>query len=189
MAPPERLPLSTIRFPERSSCSTPRRTGAVRVVSSPPSWPSSTTIITAKNARNTAFHEAGHALVAVLTDGANQIHKATIMPRGDALGMVTQLPSGDQTSQSCKEMHAYMDICYAGRVAEELVFGKENITSGASSDIMQATRTARAMVTKYGFSDEIGIQEINITSISESHELAQEICQRTSSAGRNTYGI
>jgi len=115
-----------------------------------------TAIITAKNARNTAFHEAGHALVAVLTDGANQIHKATIMPRGDALGMVTQLPSGDQTSQSCKEMHAYMDICYAGRVAEELVFGKENITSGASSDIMQATRTARAMVTKYGFSDEIG---------------------------------
>lgn len=116
-----------------------------------------TAVITAKTARCTAFHEAGHALVAVLTDGANTIHKATIMPRGQSLGMVTMLPDGDQTSQSYKEMMAMMDVAMGGRVAEELIFGPENVTSGAMSDISQATRIARAVVTKYGFSDEIGI--------------------------------
>lgn len=116
-----------------------------------------TAVITPKTAKITAFHEAGHALVAVLSDGASPIHKATIMPRGSSLGMVTMLPEGDQTSQSFKEMLAFMDVAMGGRVAEELIFGEENVTSGASSDIMNATRTARAMVTKYGFSDEIGI--------------------------------
>lgn len=116
-----------------------------------------TAVITPKTAKITAFHEAGHALVAVLSEGASPIHKATIMPRGSSLGMVTMLPEGDQTSQSFKEMVAFMDVAMGGRVAEELIFGDENITSGASSDIMNATRTARAMVTKYGFSDEIGI--------------------------------
>jgi len=116
-----------------------------------------TAVITPKTAKITAFHEAGHALVAVLSDGASPIHKATIMPRGSALGMVTMLPDGDQTSQSLKEMLAFMDVAMGGRVAEELIFGQENVTSGASSDIMSATRTARAMVTKYGFSEEVGI--------------------------------
>merc|ERR1712125_223238 len=102
-----------------------------------------TAVITPKTARCTAYHEAGHALVAVLTEGAQPIHKATIMPRGQSLGMVTMLPEGDQTSQSYKEMLAFMDVCMGGRVAEELVFGKENITSGASSDILNATKTAR----------------------------------------------
>jgi len=116
-----------------------------------------TAVITAKTAKCTAFHEAGHALVAALTEGAQPIHKATIMPRGQSLGMVTMLPEGDQTSQSYKEMLAFMDVCMGGRVAEELVFGKENITSGASSDIMNATKIARAMVTKFGFSNEVGV--------------------------------
>lgn len=116
-----------------------------------------TAVITPKTAKCTAFHEAGHAIVAVVSEGANPIHKATIMPRGQSLGMVTMLPEGDQTSQSFKEMRAFMDIAMGGRVAEELIFGAENITSGAASDIGAATRTARAMVTKYGFSDEIGI--------------------------------
>ncbi|GFH44062.1 ATP-dependent metalloprotease [Chaetoceros tenuissimus] len=116
-----------------------------------------TAVITPKTAKVTAFHEAGHALVAVLSEGASPIHKATIMPRGSALGMVTMLPDGDQTSQSLKEMLAFMDVAMGGRVAEELIFGPENVTSGASSDIMNATRTARAMVTKYGFSDKVGI--------------------------------
>jgi ATP-dependent metalloprotease len=116
-----------------------------------------TAIITPKTARTTAFHEAGHAVVAALTDGANPIHKATIMPRGSALGMVTMLPEGDQTSQSLKEMKAFLDVCMGGRVAEELIFGAENVTSGAMSDILNATKTARAMVTKYGFSEEVGI--------------------------------
>ena len=114
-------------------------------------------VITPKTARCTACHEAGHALVGVLTDGANPIHKATIMPRGQSLGMVTQLPEGDQTSQSYKQMLAWMDVCMGGRIAEELIFGAENVTSGASSDIQQATRMARGLVTKYGFSDELGI--------------------------------
>jgi ATP-dependent metalloprotease len=116
-----------------------------------------TAVITPKTAKITAFHEAGHALVAVLSDGASPIHKATIMPRGNALGMVTMLPDGDQTSQSLKEMLAFMDVAMGGRVAEELVFGAENVTSGAMSDIAAATKTARAMVTKYGFSNEVGI--------------------------------
>merc|ERR1740139_442120 len=116
-----------------------------------------TAVITKETARCTAYHEAGHALVAVMTDGAMPIHKATIMPRGSSLGMVTMLPEGDQTSQSVKQMKAMMDVAMGGRVAEELIFGKENITSGASSDIMSASSTARAMVTKYGYSKDVGI--------------------------------
>jgi len=114
-------------------------------------------VILPKTAKITAFHEAGHALVATLTKGADPIHKATIMPRGQALGMVTMLPEGDQTSRTLKEMLAYMDMSMGGRVAEELVFGGENVSSGASSDIQNASRIARNMVTKFGFSDEVGI--------------------------------
>lgn len=116
-----------------------------------------TAVITKETARNTAYHEAGHALVGVLTEGAMPIHKATIMPRGPSLGMVSMLPEGDQTSQSKKQMLAMLDVTMGGRAAEELVFGDNEVTSGASNDIRQATRIARAMVTKYGFSDEIGI--------------------------------
>ena len=116
-----------------------------------------TAVITKETARNTAYHEAGHALVGVLTAGAMPIHKATIMPRGPSLGMVSMLPEGDQTSQSKKQMLAMLDVTMGGRAAEELVFGDNEVTSGASNDIQQATRIARAMVTKFGFSDEIGI--------------------------------
>lgn len=114
-------------------------------------------VITPETAKCTAYHEAGHALVGVLTDGARTIHKATIMPRGQSLGMVTMLPDGDQTSMSYKQMLAELDVCMGGRIAEELIFGEENVTSGASSDIRQATTIARSMVTKYGFSDDVGI--------------------------------
>jgi len=116
-----------------------------------------TAVITKETAKCTAYHEAGHALVAVMTDGAMPIHKATIMPRGQSLGMVTMLPEGDQTSQSVKQMKANMDVAFGGRVAEELILGKEDTTSGASSDIANATNTARNMVTKFGFSEEIGL--------------------------------
>mmetsp|Transcript_20273 Transcript_20273/g.57554 ORF Transcript_20273/g.57554 Transcript_20273/m.57554 type:complete len:621 (-) Transcript_20273:281-2143(-) len=116
-----------------------------------------TAVITPETARCTAYHEAGHALVAVLTEGAMPIHKATIMPRGQALGMVTMLPEGDQTSQSLKQMIAMMDVNMGGRVAEELIFGRDEATSGAMSDISNATRIARNMVTKFGFSEEIGL--------------------------------
>lgn len=116
-----------------------------------------TAVITKETARNTAYHEAGHAVVGVLTTSAMPIHKATIMPRGPSLGMVSMLPEGDQTSQSKRQMLAMMDVAMGGRAAEELIFGEESVTSGASNDIQQATRIARAMVTKYGFSDSVGI--------------------------------
>lgn len=92
-----------------------------------------------------------------MNDSFEKVHKATIMPRGSSLGMVTMLPEGDQTSQSVKQMKAMMDVAMGGRVAEELILGKEETTSGASSDIASATNIARNMVTKYGFSDEIGL--------------------------------
>ncbi|MFC5586740.1 ATP-dependent zinc metalloprotease FtsH [Nitratireductor kimnyeongensis] len=104
----------------------------------------------------TAYHEAGHAMVAINVPKADPLHKATIIPRGRALGMVMQLPEGDRYSMSYKWMISRLAIMMGGRVAEELKFGKENITSGASSDIEQATKLARAMVTQWGFSDELG---------------------------------
>lgn len=118
-------------------------------------------ILSEETMKLTAHHEAGHALVGILTEGSDPIHKATIIPRGRALGLVLQLPDGDQTSMSLKQMMARLDVCMAGRIAEEIMFGHENVTSGASSDIQQATRLARAMVTKYGFSEKIGSVFIN----------------------------
>jgi ATP-dependent metalloprotease len=105
-----------------------------------------TAVISPETARMTAYHEGGHALVALKTAGADPVHKATIMPRGQALGMVMQLPAGDQTSQSRKQMLARLDVCMGGRVAEEMMFGADEVTSGASSDIRQATSLARSMV-------------------------------------------
>lgn len=94
-------------------------------------------VITPEGAKLTAYHEGGHALVAMLTNGADPVHKATIMPRGQALGMVMQLPDKDQTSMSRRQMLARLDVCMGGRVAEEIVFGVDEVTSGASSDIQQ----------------------------------------------------
>ncbi|MFT3996244.1 MAG: ATP-dependent zinc metalloprotease FtsH [Asticcacaulis sp.] len=106
--------------------------------------------------KNTAYHEGGHAIVALKTPEADPVHKATIIPRGRALGMVMQLPDGDRYSQNYVQMTSRLAILMAGRVAEELIFGKDQVTSGASSDIQQATRLAKAMVTRWGYSDELG---------------------------------
>ena len=97
-------------------------------------------VISKETMKVTAYHEAGHALISLLTDGADPIHKATIMPRGRALGMVMQLPDGDQTSLSRKQMIAKLDTCMGGRIAEEMIFGSDNVTSGATGDFQQATR-------------------------------------------------
>lgn len=104
----------------------------------------------------TAYHEGGHALVALLTPGAQPIHKATIVPRGHALGMVSQVPDKDEYSTTRQQMLAHIDVCMGGRAAEELIFGADHITSGATSDFKQATRMARHMVEDCGMSDRIG---------------------------------
>ncbi|HHN68049.1 MAG TPA: ATP-dependent zinc metalloprotease FtsH, partial [Thermopetrobacter sp.] len=105
----------------------------------------------------TAYHEGGHAIVALNVPDADPVHKATIIPRGLALGMVMQLPEGDRYSMKYRQMTSRLAIMMGGRVAEELVFGPENVTSGAQSDIDQATKLARNMVTRWGFSKELGL--------------------------------
>ncbi|KAF2072904.1 hypothetical protein CYY_005799 [Polysphondylium violaceum] len=102
-----------------------------------------------------AYHEAGHALVAIMTPGAKPVHKATIMPRGDALGMVSMLLS-DELFTTKKQYLADMDVAMGGRAAEELILGKDNISQGASSDIQAATKIAKAMVMYFGMSDKVG---------------------------------
>ncbi|CAI8414617.1 MAG: cell division protein FtsH [Hyphomonadaceae bacterium] len=104
----------------------------------------------------TAWHEAGHAIVALKVPKADPVHKATIIPRGRALGMVMQLPEDDKMSMSRIEMTSRLAIMMGGRVAEEEKFGNDAVTAGAASDIQQATRLARAMVTRWGLSDAVG---------------------------------
>ncbi|MBA5724083.1 ATP-dependent zinc metalloprotease FtsH [Candidatus Liberibacter sp.] len=104
----------------------------------------------------TAYHEAGHAIVALNVPEADPLHKATIIPRGRALGMVMQLPEKDRYSTSYRWMISRLSILMGGRVAEEIVFGKENVTSGSASDIEYATKLSRVMITQFGFSDLLG---------------------------------
>ncbi len=104
----------------------------------------------------TAWHEAGHAIVAMYVPKADPVHKATIIPRGRALGMVMQLPEDDKLSMSRIEMTSRLAIIMGGRIAEEEKFGNDAVTAGAASDIQQATRLARAMVTRWGLSDVVG---------------------------------
>ena len=107
--------------------------------------------------RCTAYHEGGHALVALSVPAADPVHKATIIPRGRALGMVMQLPEGDRYSMNFEQMTSRLAIMMGGRVAEEIIFGKDKVTSGASSDIQAATGLARSMVTRWGYSDQLGL--------------------------------
>ena len=113
-------------------------------------------VMTLKEKELTAYHEAGHALVGVFTPGNDPLHKVTIIPRGRALGVTMNLPERDKYSETKTEMKAKLSMIFGGRVAEELIFGKDNITSGASNDILQATQRARAMVVEWGMSDILG---------------------------------
>jgi cell division protease FtsH len=113
-------------------------------------------VMTEEEKMLTAYHEGGHAIVAMNVKAADPVHKATIIPRGRALGMVMQLPERDKLSMSREQMTSRLAIMMGGRVAEEEVFGAEKVTSGASSDIEQATKLARMMVTRWGLSSELG---------------------------------
>lgn len=113
-------------------------------------------VMTDEEKRNTAYHEAGHAICALHEPASDPIHKATIIPRGRALGMVMRLPERDQYSYSREKMHADLCIAMGGRVAEELIFGYDKVTSGAISDIKSASDLARKMVAEWGLSDTLG---------------------------------
>ncbi len=113
-------------------------------------------VMTDDEKKMTAYHEAGHALVSVNEAASDPIHKATIIPRGRALGMVMRLPERDNYSYHRDKMHANLAVSMGGRVAEEIIFGYDKVSSGASSDIQYATSLARNMVTRWGMSDKLG---------------------------------
>jgi len=113
-------------------------------------------VMTEEEKKLTAYHEGGHALVALHMPASDPIHKATIIPRGRALGMVMRLPERDQISVTRGKLQADLAVAMGGRIAEELIFGHDKVTSGASSDIAMATKMAKAMVTRWGMSDRLG---------------------------------
>ena len=113
-------------------------------------------VMTEDEKKMTAYHEAGHAIVSIYEAASDPIHKATIIPRGRALGMVMRLPERDNYSYHRDKMHANLSVSMGGRVAEELIFGYDKVSSGASSDIQYATSLARDMVTQWGMSDAMG---------------------------------
>ena len=113
-------------------------------------------VMTEDEKKLTAYHEAGHAIVGLNVPEHDPIHKATIIPRGRALGLVLSLPERDQLSVSLKKYTSKIAMAMGGRVAEELTFGSENVTSGAASDIQQVSKIARAMVTQFGYAEELG---------------------------------
>jgi cell division protease FtsH len=113
-------------------------------------------VMTEEEKTLTAYHEGGHAVVALNENTSDPIHKATIIPRGRALGMVMRLPERDQLSITREKMFGDISVAMGGRIAEELIFGYDKVTSGASSDIEMVTKMAKNMVTRYGMSDQLG---------------------------------
>jgi len=114
--------------------------------------------------KTTAYHEAGHALISHFSDVADPIHKATIIPRGRSLGLVMSLPERDSVSQSKEKLVSHLKMSMGGRIAEELIFGQDKVTTGASSDIQAATSIARRMIVEWGFSDKLGFQNFSSSS-------------------------
>ncbi len=109
----------------------------------------------------TAYHEAGHAIVGLVMPQSDPLHKITIIPRGRALGVTMSLPERDKYGMTVTELTSKLAMTFGGRIAEELIFGKENVTTGASSDIQQATAIARRMVMEFGMSDKLGTVRYN----------------------------
>ena len=135
-------------------------------------------VMTTKEKELTAYHEAGHALVGIYTPGNDPLHKVTIIPRGRALGVTMNLPERDRYSETKTEMKAKLAMMFGGRVAEELIFGKSNITSGASNDILQATQKARSMVVEWGMSEKLG--PLRYSENEEDVFLGRSVTQRKS---------
>jgi len=131
-------------------------------------------VIQQKDKIMTAYHEGGHALVALLTEGCDPLYKATIMPRGHALGITFQLPEMDKVSETKKNLEARIDVCMGGKVAEQLIYGDDGVSTGASSDIQQATNLAYHMVTQAGMSDLLG----NIDLSSNYNRLSSDTKQK-----------
>lgn len=113
-------------------------------------------VMTDDEKKLTAYHEAGHAIVGQYVRKHDPLHKVTIIPRGRALGVTMSLPERDRYTYSKVELESLLAVMFGGRIAEELIFGEDNVTTGASNDIQQATAMARRMVTEYGFSDKLG---------------------------------
>jgi cell division protease FtsH len=113
-------------------------------------------VMTDDEKRSTAYHEAGHALVSLYVPGCDPLHKVTIIPRGRALGVTWNLPERDRYSMNMKQMKARLALCFGGRIAEQLIYGQDELNTGASNDIQQATDMARSMVMEYGMSEKLG---------------------------------
>jgi cell division protease FtsH len=141
-------------------------------------------VLSEKERELTAYHEAGHAVVALRTPGLDPVHKITIVPRGRALGITASLPEEDRHSYSKDYLLSNLAMLYGGRAAEELIFGVEKITTGAGNDIERATAMARRMVTQFGMSDVIGPMAVGDAEqeVFLGRELVQrrEISERTS---------
>jgi len=133
-------------------------------------------VMSEKERKLTAYHEAGHALVSLMVPEYDPLHKVTIIPRGRALGVTMNLPERDRTNYTKREMESRLAVLFGGRVAEEIIFGPENVTTGAASDIQQATRWARAMVAEYGMSDKLGRVRYNANEqeVFLGHSVAQQ---------------
>ena len=133
-------------------------------------------VMTEDEKKMTAYHEAGHALVMLNVEGHEPLHKVTIIPRGRALGVTMWLPERDKLSQTRLELEALIASMFGGRIAEELIYGKKNITTGAGNDIQQATNLARKMVMEFGFSDKLGPlrYEPNQEEVFLGHSVAQQ---------------
>jgi cell division protease FtsH len=147
-------------------------------------------IMSEEETKLTAYHEAGHALVTyVLRDSSHPIHKATILPRGSSLGMVQRLPEKEVVSVTFIEMKTNIAISMGGRVAEELIFGRDKVTSGAAADIQNATNAAQRMVTEFGLTEELGTVYYNLNGQGyESAKVSQKTYEMIDNKVRDLVG-
>jgi cell division protease FtsH len=133
-------------------------------------------VLTENERKLTAYHEAGHAVIGMRIPGLDPIHKVTIVPRGRALGITASLPAEDRHSYTKEWMEGQLAMLFGGRVAEEMIFGPQDVTTGAGNDIERATSMARRMVTSFGMSDVIGL--VAVADNEQEVFLGREITQR-----------